>query len=91
MLIAAENDLTLELSAVTAFASGLLLQLAMKVTGIRAEFARYETRPLTDPTTGRRGGPIWPSGLDCRRSRPQLVSHRLRIRCGKTTGGVEDA
>ncbi|MEU2003312.1 hypothetical protein ACH47B_20970 [Rhodococcus sp. NPDC019627] len=49
MPIAAERDLTLELSAVTAFPSGLLLQLAMKVTGIRADFARYETRPLTDP------------------------------------------
>ncbi|QSE84786.1 hypothetical protein [Rhodococcus koreensis] len=47
--ITAEKDLTLELSAVTAFASGLLLQLAMRVTGIRADFARYETRPLTDP------------------------------------------
>ncbi|MDV7243526.1 MULTISPECIES: hypothetical protein [Rhodococcus] len=49
MPIVAEKDLILELSAVTAFASGLLLQLAMKVTGIRADFARYETRPLTDP------------------------------------------
>ena len=49
MPITAEKDLTLELSAVTAFASGLLLQLAMRVTGIRADFARYETRPLTDP------------------------------------------
>ena len=49
MPIAAEKDLTLELSAVTAFASGLLLHLAMRVTGIRADFARYETRPLTDP------------------------------------------
>jgi len=47
--IVAEKDLALELSAVTAFASGLLLQLAMRVTGIRADFARYETRPLTDP------------------------------------------
>jgi hypothetical protein len=34
MPITAEKDLTLELSAVTAFASGLLLQLAMRVTGI---------------------------------------------------------
>ncbi len=49
MPITAEKDLTLELSAVTAFASGLLLQLAMRVNGIRADFARYETRPLTDP------------------------------------------
>ncbi|MEN0134406.1 MAG: hypothetical protein AAGC80_04630 [Rhodococcus sp. (in: high G+C Gram-positive bacteria)] len=49
MPITAEKDLTLELSAVTAFASGLLLQLAMRVTGIRADFSRYETRPLTDP------------------------------------------
>ena len=47
--IVAEKDLDLELSAVTAFTSGLLLQLAMRVTGIRADFARYETRPLTDP------------------------------------------
>ncbi|PBC39156.1 hypothetical protein CJ179_37955 [Rhodococcus sp. ACS1] len=47
--IVAEKDLALELSAVTAFASGLLLQLAMRVTGIRADFARFETRPLTDP------------------------------------------
>ena len=47
--IVAEQDLALELSAVTAFASGLLLQLAMRVTGIRADFARFETRPLTDP------------------------------------------
>ena len=47
--IVAEKDLALELSAVTAFASGLLPQLAMRVTGIRADFARFETRPLTDP------------------------------------------
>ena len=44
-----DEDLTLDLSAVTVFASGLLLHLAMCVTGIRADFARYETRPLTDP------------------------------------------
>ncbi|QHE70900.1 hypothetical protein GFS60_04493 [Rhodococcus sp. WAY2] len=49
MPIGAEKDLILELSAVTAFESGLLLQLAMEITGIRADFARYETRPLTDP------------------------------------------
>ncbi|MDT2008071.1 hypothetical protein FXW78_34520 [Rhodococcus opacus] len=49
MPIAAEEDLTLELSTVTAFASGLLLQLALRVIGIRADFARYETRSLTDP------------------------------------------
>ncbi len=49
MPIAAENDLTLELSAATAFASGLLLRFALSVTGVRADFARYETRPLTDP------------------------------------------
>ena len=49
MPVTAEKDLTLELSSVTAFASGLVLQLAMRVTGIRADFARYETRPLTDP------------------------------------------
>jgi hypothetical protein len=47
--IVAEKDLALELSAVTAFASGLLLQIAMRVTAIRADFARHETRPLTDP------------------------------------------
>ena len=35
--IVAEKDLDLELSAVTAFTSGLLLQLAMRVTGIRAD------------------------------------------------------
>ena len=91
MLIAAENDLTLELSAVTAFASGLLLQLAMKVTGIRAEFARYETRPLTDPHD-------WSARWSYLAVRPRLSSLSaparippLRIRCGKTTGGVEDA
>src|SRR4051794_37727634 len=49
MPITAEKDLILELSSITAFASGLVLQLAMRVTGIRADFARYETRPLTDP------------------------------------------
>ncbi|KXF52880.1 hypothetical protein AXA44_46395 [Rhodococcus sp. SC4] len=49
MPIAAENDLTLELSAVTAFASGLLLRFTLSVTGVRADFARYETRALTDP------------------------------------------
>ncbi|ABG99537.1 hypothetical protein RHA1_ro08493 (plasmid) [Rhodococcus jostii RHA1] len=49
MPIVAENDLTLELSAATAFASGLLLRFALCVTGVRADFARYETRPLTDP------------------------------------------
>ena len=53
MPITAEKDLTLELSSVTASASGLSLQLAMRVTGIRADFARYQTRPLTDPGTGR--------------------------------------
>ena len=49
MPIAAEKDLTLELFAATAFASGLLLRFALCVTGVRADFARYETRPLTDP------------------------------------------
>lgn len=49
MPIVAENDLTLELSAATAFASGLLLRFTLSVTGVRADFARYETRPLTDP------------------------------------------
>ena len=53
MPITAEKDLALELSSVTAFASGLLLQLAMRITGIRTDFARYQTRPLTDPGTGR--------------------------------------
>ena len=48
--IVAEKDLTLELSAVTAFPSGLLLQFTLLVTGIRADFARHETRPLTDPS-----------------------------------------
>ncbi|QSE86405.1 hypothetical protein [Rhodococcus koreensis] len=48
MPIVAENDLTLELSAVTAFASGLLLRFALWVAGVRADFARHETRPLTD-------------------------------------------
>lgn len=47
--VAAEKDLSLELSWVTAFASGLLLQLALRVTGIRADFAHFETRSLTDP------------------------------------------
>lgn len=49
MPIVAEDDLTLELSAATAFASGLLLRFALCVTGVRADFVRYETRPLTDP------------------------------------------
>ena len=49
MPIAAEKDLTLELSAATAFASGLLLRFTLSVTGVRADFARHETRPLTDP------------------------------------------
>lgn len=48
MPIVAEKDLTLELSAATAFASGLLLRFALWVAGARADFARYETRPLTD-------------------------------------------
>ncbi|OWY81525.1 hypothetical protein [Rhodococcus sp. BUPNP1] len=49
LLLATEKDLILELSSVTAFASGLLLKLALRVTGLRADFARHETRPLTDP------------------------------------------
>lgn len=44
-----EKDLTLALSDATAFASGLLLRFTLCVTGVRADFARYETRPLTDP------------------------------------------
>ncbi|MBC2641844.1 MULTISPECIES: hypothetical protein [unclassified Rhodococcus (in: high G+C Gram-positive bacteria)] len=47
--IVAEKDLTLELSAVTAFSSGVLLQFTLCITGVRADFARHETRPLTDP------------------------------------------
>ena len=49
MPIAAEKDLTLKLCAVTAFASELALRFALCVTGVRADFARHETRPLTDP------------------------------------------
>ncbi|MFE7421735.1 hypothetical protein [Rhodococcus sp. NPDC057529] len=49
MPIVAEKDLALELSAATAFASGLGLRFTLRVTGVRADFARYETRPLTDP------------------------------------------
>ncbi|MGW4340120.1 hypothetical protein ACWEK5_46210 [Rhodococcus koreensis] len=49
MPIVAENDLTLGLSAATAFTSGLLLRFALYVTGVRADFAHYETRALTDP------------------------------------------
>ncbi|MFD9669503.1 hypothetical protein ACFWAY_49505 [Rhodococcus sp. NPDC059968] len=49
MPIVAEKDLTLELSAATAFVSGLLLRFTLCVTGVRADFVRYETRPLTDP------------------------------------------
>ncbi|MFC9361988.1 hypothetical protein ACFTZB_36135 [Rhodococcus sp. NPDC057014] len=49
MPIAAEKDLALELSAATAFASGLALRFTLCVTGVRGDFARYETRPLTDP------------------------------------------
>ncbi|PBC35043.1 hypothetical protein CJ179_50085 [Rhodococcus sp. ACS1] len=48
MPIVAEKDLVLELSAATAFMSGLLLRFALCVTGVRADFVRYETRPLTD-------------------------------------------
>ncbi len=47
--IVAENGLTLELSAATAFTSGLLLRFTLSVTGVRADFAHYETRALTDP------------------------------------------
>lgn len=49
MPIVAQKDLTLDLSYATAFASGLLLRFALCVTGVRADFARYETRSLTDP------------------------------------------
>ncbi|MDF3311570.1 hypothetical protein P3H15_42080 [Rhodococcus sp. T2V] len=49
MPIAADKDLALELSAATAFASGLLLRFTLCVSGVRADFARYETRALTDP------------------------------------------
>ncbi|PBC39231.1 hypothetical protein CJ179_34755 [Rhodococcus sp. ACS1] len=48
MPIVAEKDLTLELSAATAFAAGLLLRFALCVTGVRADLVRYETRPLTN-------------------------------------------
>ncbi|QSE86139.1 MAG: hypothetical protein EOP25_12080 [Rhodococcus sp. (in: high G+C Gram-positive bacteria)] len=49
MPIVAQKDLILDLSDATAFASGLLLRFALCVTGVRADFARYETRSLTDP------------------------------------------
>ncbi|ANS32182.1 MULTISPECIES: hypothetical protein [Rhodococcus] len=40
--------LTLKPSTATAFASGLLLRFPLYVAGLRADFARYETRPRTD-------------------------------------------
>ena len=48
-VLAAETDLTLELVRVVAFDSGLAVYLALTVTGVPADRARHETRPLTDP------------------------------------------
>ena len=48
-LLSAHTHLTLELTRITAYPSGLAVQLALTATGRPARRALHQTRPLTDP------------------------------------------
>ncbi|MDF3311586.1 serine/threonine protein kinase [Rhodococcus sp. T2V] len=48
-LLSADAHLTLDLLRIVAYPSGLAVHLTLTATGQRAEQARHETRPLTNP------------------------------------------
>ncbi|MFF2115584.1 hypothetical protein ACFVWH_45805, partial [Rhodococcus koreensis] len=47
--LSADTHLTLNLSRIIAYPSGLAVHLTLTATGHPAERAQHETRPLTDP------------------------------------------
>ncbi|EID79546.1 MULTISPECIES: hypothetical protein [Rhodococcus] len=48
-VLIARPEVAVQLTGVTAYQAGVALSLVLVATGIRAELARHETRPLTDP------------------------------------------